>query len=95
VAVETIEKKQSMVVRRPAPMYKVLLHNDPVNTMEYVMQCLIEVLPSLSEPQAMSIMMEAHNNGTGLVTICALEPAEFYCESLLSKGLTSTIEPDE
>lgn len=95
MAVETIEKSATAVVRKPAPMYRVLLHNDPVNTMEYVIQSLIEVLPSLSEPQAMNIMMEAHNNGTGLVTICALEPAEFYCESLLSKGLTSTIEPDE
>ncbi|MFM2431317.1 MAG: hypothetical protein RLZZ511_2530 [Cyanobacteriota bacterium] len=93
MAVETIEKQST--VRKPAPMYRVLLHNDPVNTMEYVMQCLIEVLPSLSEPQAYNIMMEAHQNGTGLVTVCALEPAEFYCESLLNKGLTSTIEPDE
>lgn len=93
MAVETIEKQST--VRKPAPMYRVLLHNDPVNTMEYVVQSLIEVLPSLSQPQAINIMMEAHNNGTGLVTVCALEPAEFYCESLLSKGLTSTIEPDE
>lgn len=95
MAVETIEKPAAAVVRRPAPMYRVLLHNDPVNTMEYVIQSLIEVLPSLSEPQAMNIMMETHNNGTGLVTVCAQEPAEFYCESLQSKGLTSTIEPDE
>ncbi|MBE9033367.1 ATP-dependent Clp protease adapter ClpS [filamentous cyanobacterium LEGE 11480] len=93
MAAETIEKQST--IRKPAPMYRVLLHNDPVNTMEYVIQCLIEVLPSLSQPQAMNIMMETHNNGIGLVTICAFEPAEFYCESLRNKGLTSTIEPDE
>lgn len=93
MAIETLEKQST--VRKPAPMYRVLLHNDPVNTMEYVVQCLLEVVPSLSQPQAINIMMEAHQNGTGLVTICALEPAEFYCESLLGKGLTSTIEPDE
>jgi ATP-dependent Clp protease adaptor protein ClpS len=40
-------------------------------------------------------MMEAHNNGLALVVTCALEPAEFYCESLQGKGLTSTIEPDD
>ncbi|MEM9908873.1 MAG: ATP-dependent Clp protease adaptor ClpS, partial [Cyanobacteria bacterium P01_D01_bin.44] len=41
------------------------------------------------------IMMQAHNAGTALVITCALEHAEFYCESLCAKGLTSTIEPDE
>ena len=39
-------------------------------------------------------MLETHNNGIGLVITCDLEPAEFYCESLKSKGLTSTIEPE-
>lgn len=93
MAVETLEKKST--VRKPAPMYRVLLHNDPVNTMEHVVQSLLEVVPSLSQPQAINIMMEAHNSGIGLVTTCALEPAEFYCEALKGKGLTSTIEPDE
>jgi ATP-dependent Clp protease adaptor protein ClpS len=93
VAVETLSKQST--VRKPAPMYRVLLHNDPFNSMEYVVQALIQVVPSLSQPQAINIMMEAHNNGTALVITCALEPAEFYCESLQAKGLTSTIEPDE
>jgi ATP-dependent Clp protease adaptor protein ClpS len=39
--------------------------------------------------------MEAHTNGLALVTTCAQEPAEFYCETLKGQGLTSTIEPDE
>jgi ATP-dependent Clp protease adaptor protein ClpS len=93
VAVETLEKQST--VRKPAPMYRVLLHNDPFNSMEHVVQSLIEVVPSLSQPQAINIMMEAHNNGLALVVTCALEPAEFYCESLQGKGLTSTIEPDD
>jgi ATP-dependent Clp protease adaptor protein ClpS len=93
VAVETIEQRST--VRKPAPMYKVLLHNDPVNSMEYVVQTLIQVLPSLSQPQAINIMMEAHENGMALVITCALEPAEFYCEMLRSKGLDSTLESDD
>lgn len=93
MAVETLEKQST--VRKPAPMYRVLLHNDPFNSMEHVVQSLIEVVPSLSQPQAINIMMEAHNNGLALVVTCALEPAEFYCESLQGKGLTSTIEPDD
>lgn len=93
MALEILEKQAT--VRKPAPMYRVLLHNDPVNQMEYAVQTLIQVVPSLSQPQAINIMMEAHNNGTALVVTCALEPAEFYCECLQTKGLTSTIEPDE
>ncbi|WP_373480351.1 ATP-dependent Clp protease adapter ClpS [Geminocystis sp.] len=72
--------------------YRVLLHNDPFNTMEYVVLTLMETV-GMNEPQAVSVMMETHTNGVGLVTTCALEHAEFYCESLKSKGLTSTIEP--
>jgi ATP-dependent Clp protease adaptor protein ClpS len=76
-------------------MYRVLLHNDPFNSMEHVIQSIMEVVPSISQPQAVNIMMEAHNSGTALVVTCALEPAEFYCECLQSKGLTSTIEPED
>lgn len=42
-----------------------------------------------------AVKLEAHNTGVGLVIVCDLEPAEFYCESLKAKGLTSTIEPEE
>ncbi|QXE26413.1 ATP-dependent Clp protease adapter protein ClpS 1 [Richelia sinica FACHB-800] len=52
-------------------------------------------VPSLTQPQAVSIMMEAHSNGLALVITCALEHAEFYCETLKNHGLTSTIEPEE
>ena len=88
-----IEKEKERV-RKLSPRYKVLLHNDPLNSMEYVVTTLQEVVPSLSEQDAMTIMLEAHNNGIGLVITCDLEPAEFYSESLKAKGLTSTIEPE-
>ncbi|MFM7360501.1 MAG: ATP-dependent Clp protease adapter ClpS [Cyanobium sp.] len=81
-------------VRKPSPRYKVLLHNDPVNSMEYVVVTLRQVVPSLSEQDAIAVMLEAHNTGVGLVIVCDLEPAEFYSETLKAKGLTSTIEPE-
>ena len=82
-------------VRKPSPRYKVLLHNDPVNTMEYVVTTLRQVVPSLSEQDAIAVMLEAHNTGVGLVIVCDLEPAEFYSETLKAKGLSSTIEPED
>tara|TARA_B100000927_G_scaffold248211_1_gene211752 strand:+ start:334 stop:645 length:312 start_codon:yes stop_codon:yes gene_type:complete len=88
-------EKNPEKLKNKSPKYKVLLHNDPVNSMEYVATSLREVVPQLSEQDAISIMLEAHNNGVGLVIICDLEPAEFYSESLRSKGLTSSIEKED
>ena len=88
-------EKQSSQLKQKSPKYKVLLHNDPVNSMEYVTSTLREVVPQLSEQDAISIMLEAHNSGVGLVIVCDLEPAEFYSESLKAKGLTSSIEKED
>jgi ATP-dependent Clp protease adaptor protein ClpS len=93
VSVETKQKPSTS--RKLAPQYRVLLHNDDYNTMEYVVQVLLTTVPSLTQPQAVSIMMEAHSNGLALVITCAQEPAEFYCETLKNHGLVSTIEPEE
>lgn len=90
-----IEKSTTSTVRKLAPRYRVLLHNDDFNSMEYVVQTLMQTVAGMTQPQAVNIMMEAHTNGVGLVIICALEHAEFYCETLCNHGLTSTIEPDE
>jgi ATP-dependent Clp protease adaptor protein ClpS len=95
VAVETIEQRSTSTIRKPAPRYKVLLHNDDFNSMEHVVQALVKSVPSLTIPQSVSIMMEAHTNGIALVITCVQEHAELYCETLKSHSLTSTIEPDE
>ena len=88
-------EKNPAEIKNNSPKYKVLLHNDPVNSMEYVTISLREVVPQLSEQDAISIMLEAHNTGIGLVIICDLEPAEFYSESLKSKGISSSIEKED
>ncbi|WP_044304524.1 ATP-dependent Clp protease adapter ClpS [Richelia intracellularis] len=93
MSVETLEKRSTF--RKLAPKYRVLLHNDDVNSMEYVVQTLLTTVPSLTQSQAVNIMMEAHINTIALVISCAQEHAEFYSETLNNHGLTSTIEPDE
>ncbi len=90
-----VMEKKTAALKNKSPKYKVLLHNDPVNSMEYVTVALREVVPQLSEQDAISIMLEAHNNGIGLVIVCDLEPAEFYSESLKSKGISSSIEKED
>ena len=98
---QSVSNNSAVLENKPAelknksPKYKVLLHNDPVNSMEYVTLSLREVVPQLSEQDAISIMLEAHNTGIGLVIVCDLEPAEFYSESLKSKGISSSIERED
>ena len=95
MSTEILEKRSTETVRKPAPRYRVLLHNDEFNSMEYVVQTLMQTVAGMTQPQAVNIMMEAHTNGLALVITCALEPAEFYSETLKSHGLSSSIEPDE
>ena len=39
--------------------------------MEHVVQVLLQTVPNLTQPQAVSVMMEAHTNGIALVITCA------------------------
>ena len=61
-------QKNPAELKNKSPKYKVLLHNDPVNSMEYVTISLREVVPQLSEQDAIAIMLEAHNTGCLLYT---------------------------
>lgn len=92
MSTETIERK--ITTPKIAPRYRVLLHNDDYNSMEYVVESLMQVVSGLTQPQAVDIMMAAHNSGCALVITCVQEHAEFYCEGLKSKGLASTMEPE-
>jgi ATP-dependent Clp protease adaptor protein ClpS len=74
------------------PPYKVLLHNDNVNSMDHVVRALLRSVPKLSRAQAIAIMLEAHNSGVALVITCPLEQAELYRDRLQTYSLTATIE---
>jgi len=75
------------------PRYKVLLHNDDVNTMEHVLKALRKVF-NFDEQECVRIMIEAHNNGLALCTVEPLEQAEHHRDQLLSFSLVATIEPE-
>lgn len=75
------------------PRYRVLLHDDDVNTMDHVVRALLRAVPGMSAAQAHGIMLEAHEQGLAVVVVCPLEPAELYRDGLRSGGLIATIEP--
>jgi ATP-dependent Clp protease adaptor protein ClpS len=80
-------------LKRLLPPYRVILHNDDVNSMDHVVRALLRSVPSLSPEEAAEIMLEAHLNGQATVITCPKEAAELYRERLESFSLTATIEP--
>ena len=78
---------------RLIPPYRVILHNDDENGMDYVVHALRSCVPSLSPEDAYTIMMTAHEKGQATVIQCPKETAEHYRNALEEYGLTATIEP--
>jgi len=74
------------------PPFRVLLHNDDLNEMQYVVRTIIE-LTRLDSGRAMKIMMTAHTRGAALVLVTHKERAELFRDQFASKRLKVTIEP--
>lgn len=91
---ETIPDLDQDVLKKLCPPFKVILHNDDHNDMLYVVTSLCKAVPSLSEEEAVQLMLVAHNEGSAVVIVCPQETAEYYQERILSFGITATIEPD-
>jgi ATP-dependent Clp protease adaptor protein ClpS len=91
---ETVPREETKRRLTQEPPYKVILHNDDYTPMEHVVAVLRKVIPRMSVPRAVSIMLEAHTKGKAVVTKCHKELAELYREGLQNEGLISTIEPD-
>ena len=79
---------------QPLPPWKVLLHNDDKNSMEYVVVTITQ-LTTLNEQDAVLRMKEADETGVALLLTTHKERAELYQEQFTSKGLIVTIEPAE
>jgi ATP-dependent Clp protease adaptor protein ClpS len=79
---------------RPLPRWKVLLHNDDVNEMEYVVKTIMS-LTTIEEGIALKKALEAHEAGQSLLLTTHLERAELFQQQFQSANLTVTIEPDE
>lgn len=77
---------------RQLPPYKVLLHNDEVNTFDHVILSIMR-LTGLTLEAAIEKTVEAHESGLALLLVTHLERAELLAEQFTSLQLTVTIEP--
>jgi ATP-dependent Clp protease adaptor protein ClpS len=81
------------------PMVRVLIHNDDVTPMGFVLHVLGEVF-KLDFSRAHAVMMEAHETGVALVVVEPFERAELHVDQTRSLArprgfpLTFSIEPE-
>jgi len=79
---------------KPLPRWKVLLHNDDVNEITFVVESILKLMP-LGVGEARQRTLEAHRTGVALLLTTHRERAELYREQFASCSLTVTIEPEE
>lgn len=72
-------------------VWGVVVWNDPVNLMSYVV-LVFRKLFGYNEEKATALMLAVHNEGRAVVTSGPLEKAEFECFRLHRHGLHATIE---
>lgn len=75
----------------PAPLWNVVVWNDPVNLMSYVVW-VFRKLFGYSKERATKLMLQVHNEGRAIVVSGPREQAELNAFRLHHHGLWATLE---
>ena len=87
----TQEETKSKVQDAFEKTWNVLVWNDPVNLMSYVVFVFMRVL-GFPKEKATRHMLEVHQKGKSCVVTDTREKAELYHQQLQAFGLTVTLE---
>lgn len=94
----TIEKprtrEQAKTQEKVGQPWKVLVYDDPVNTMQYVTWAFQKIF-GYSREKAEKLMMEVHESKKSIVWSGAREKAEMYVQQLHGLQLHAGLEKDE
>ena len=74
--------------------WNVIVWNDPINLMTYVVFVFMKVL-AFTKEKATKHMLQVHQLGKSIVATETREKAEFYHQQLQAHGLTVTLEQNE
>lgn len=75
------------------PVWRVVVNNDPVNTMPYVVACFVRVL-QVDLAEARRLMLEVHRNGRSVVWSGGRERAEGLVLQLQQWHLRAELQSD-
>ena len=67
---------------------RLIVLDDNFNTFEHVANCLLVIIPGMSEKRSWDLAFKVDKSGLAEVWRGNLEQAELYHEQLVSKGLT-------
>ena len=70
------------------PEARVIVLDDSFNTFKHVANCLMTIIPYMSEKRAWDLTIRIDKTGAAQVWKGNLEQAELYHEQLVSKGLS-------
>jgi ATP-dependent Clp protease adaptor protein ClpS len=91
---QTLPQTESRTELRLGGVWRVVVLNDPVNLMSYVVLVFKKVF-GFDEQRARKHMLEVHEQGRSVVWTGLREKAEAYAFTLQQWHLTAVLEPDE
>ena len=85
------KKQPAKPKRKYLPPFKLMLHNDDVNTMDDIVRAIVN-LTTLKIEEAVMAMLEAHKTGAALLLTTYKERGELYVQQFASMKITTTLE---
>ena len=70
------------------PEARVIVLDDSFNTFQHVANCLLTIIPGMSEKRSWELTIKVDKLGSAEVWTGNLEQAELYHQQLVTKGLT-------
>lgn len=100
IAPEETEQEEAVIDGEPAKRWKVIAHDDPITTMEFVVRIMVQIF---KKPLifAEAIMWQVHNEGMSVVDVLPKPEAEArvraatFAARLEGFPFRFTIEPED
>lgn len=93
-ATKTRPAAETSTLTEQEPLWNVIVWNDPVNLMNYVVLVFQRVF-GYSRELATKLMLEVHNAGRSLVASEPREQAEMHVTQLHQHGLQATMQKQD
>ena len=88
ITASTTTVLEPKTTKRKYPEARIIVLNDNFNSFEHVANCLVKIIPGMSEKRSWELAVEVDSEGSAEVWRGPLEQAELYHQQLFNEGLT-------